>query len=126
MIETLEPRIAPATLTGRAIVTYLDADGDLVTLKFSKALFTDLVTANQILQFDSGSVDGDNSIPQKLRLVDLSNNSVAPLAKGLWISLSAKRSGSGDGLADVAYIKATGIDLGRINVSGDLGGTDDG
>jgi hypothetical protein len=60
-IEPLEPRIAPATLTGH-VLTYTDVDGDKVVIGFSKGMLTDAM-----FTFDTGSVDGDNSVRQQLQ-----------------------------------------------------------
>src|SRR5581483_11634794 len=71
MLEPLESRIAPATLVNPTTITFQDHDGDLVTVKSSKAIFSSEATADLILHFDTGTVSGNNSVKQQLQLVDL-------------------------------------------------------
>jgi hypothetical protein len=93
--------------------TYLDENGDLVTVTTSKGAFE---TAN--FAFDSAG--------KQLRILDLSaNNSVA----GADLTFTAvPQSGAGDGKIKVGYIKAQsgslGIDLGLVKLPGDLGKID--
>src|SRR6516225_2771332 len=55
-VELLETRLAPATLVNPTTITYQDTDGDVVTLRLSKPIFTSVETANQLLTFDTGNV----------------------------------------------------------------------
>lgn len=88
-------------------ITFLDVDGDNVTVKLSKPLLT-----AAILKFVPGSA--------QLKSIDLTSLGVA--AKGLNITTSAVRSPQGgDGFAALGEIIATGIDLGAVVVDGDLG-----
>ncbi len=129
LIELLEQRVAPAALVNPTTVTFTDADGDLATLKISKPLFTS-ANVNTVLKFDTGTVDQSNATHQQLQTIDLTQ-----LAgdNGISLTLSAQQAGGGDGKVDVGQIKAisisgttlgTGIDLGAVKISGDLGRID--
>ena len=70
-LEQLETRLTPATLVSPTTVTYQDADGDAVTIRASRPIFTDEAAANAILTFSVGGVIGTNILPQQLQRVDL-------------------------------------------------------
>ena len=113
--EKLEDRIAPAVLLNAKTLTYFDADGDIVTLTISKGKLTaaDFVFD---LPFDSGE-------RQQLRLIDFAGD----LGKaGANLSISAEPEAGGNGVVDVGYIKALGIDLGNVTIDGDLARIDAG
>ena len=114
-IEPLETRIAPA-----AVFTYIDADGDDVTLKTSKGTLADLEAAG-VLTFSSA----DQAAPRQLQRIDLSADVDF---EGTDLIITAKRNATrgGDGFADVGYLDATGRDLGAVSVAGDLGRIDAG
>jgi len=115
MPEPLEPRIAPATLVNAHVVKYTDIDGDHVTIHSSASLFT-TANVNNLLTFSTGSVDGA-STPQQLQLINLTAVNVP----GDNISVTVQQAGSGDGLANVGFIRS-GLALGHVLVQGDLGG----
>jgi hypothetical protein len=126
-IEGLEGRIAPATLLpGATTVTFTDADGDLVTVKFSKPILTSAVVANAVLKFSSGdgAVNGSNTALEQLQLIDLIQ--IATAATGTSITISAEQAGAGNGVADVGQIRANGAALGAVKIDGDLGQIDAG
>jgi hypothetical protein len=100
MIETLEARIAPA-----AVVTYTDLDGDLVKITASKGPL-----ALNKLTFVGGGTEG------QLAKLDLTDSAF----DGAKITFSVTRKSGGDGLAHVGFIDATGRDLDRVVVKGDL------
>ena len=100
-IEILESRIAPAALT------FLDVDGDIVQIFSSKGTDAQLGAAAQFLAGSSG---------QQLQVLNLASNSVFA---GANISIDVV-GGTGDGLVDVGFIRAPGLDLGRVHVDGDL------
>ena len=102
-------------------VTYLDKDGDKVTVKFSKPLLT-AGNVNNVFHFDTGMVDDGVPALQQLRYLDLS----ALATNGLGVTFTVVRSATGDGLVNVGAIKSAGFDLGRILVPGDLGQIDGG
>src|SRR4030095_3718872 len=115
--EFLEPRIAPATLTGH-VLTYTDIDGDRVAVTISKGTI-----APTMFTFDTGSVDGDNTVKQQLQLIDLSS---ATGVGGADITVKVTRAGGGDGLAAIGRINAGINDLGHVTIKGDLGVIDAG
>jgi len=106
-IEPLEPRIAPATLTGR-VLTYTDTDGDQVTVKFSKGT---LEQGN--FTFDNAF---DTSGAQQLQLIELNGNQAF---KGVKITVSVVQNG-GDGLVNIGTLDASGVDIGKVTIAGDL------
>jgi hypothetical protein len=121
-LESLESRIAPAgVFVNSKTVKYTDVDGDTVTLTSSVALFTknDANNTNNIGDFLTFT-DG------KLSRLDLTTNPGKPSAAGAAISIVATPSstGQGDGLVNVGYIEASGIDLKSVVVDGDLGQID--
>ena len=118
-LECLESRLAPATLVNPTTLTYQDVDGDLVTVKISKPVF-DSATINSVFTFDMGSVNGSKSTPQQLQRIDLTPLGAA--VSGASLSVAAQRSSTGgNGLVNVGFINATGIDLSSVQVQGDLG-----
>lgn len=130
LIEPLESRIAPATIINPTTVTYQDVDGDTVTIKLSKPLFNDANVGNiaDILVFDIDGVGGSNDLKQQLQAIDLTKLSSLAAAKGVNITVSAKRSpvNGGDGFVNVGAIFAQDIDLGTVTIKGDLGQIDAG
>lgn len=111
MIERLEARIAPAALSASGkLLTYTDGDGDLVHVTFTSPM------AQGDFLFSSGSVDGDISIHQDLSMITLTGK---PAGIGLTLSASPQ-NGQGDSHANIEYINATGLDLGKITIDGDL------
>src|SRR3954453_19430181 len=116
-IEPLESRIAPATLAGH-LLTYTDLDGDHVSISISKGTL-----APGMFTFDTGSVNGDNSVHQQLRLIDVS---AAAGVSGANVMLTVVKAGAGDGLAAVGRINAGTNDLGVVLIKGDLGVIDAG
>src|SRR4030095_13141601 len=78
VIEALEGRIAPATLIDGSTVQFTEADGDVITITFSKVLFNklpsaeDTITQNNlddIFKFSSGSFITE--VSQDLQRIDL-------------------------------------------------------
>jgi hypothetical protein len=112
-IEPLESRIAPATVVSPTEVTFLDKSGYLATVTISKPLFT-AANVNKVFTFDTGAVNGDNTVQQQLELLNIMK--LGPGASTIDITISAAT-----GAVDVGYINAGGIDLGTVNIGGDLG-----
>lgn len=104
LIEPLETRIAPAVLIGASgrTATFTDVDGDLATVSVSAGTLT---TANFEL---AGS--------GQLRLIDLSAGGF----DGANLTVTAKKSATGDGRVNVGTIDSTAHDLGVVKVNGDL------
>jgi hypothetical protein len=118
----LESRQTPATFVSPTTLTYQDVDGDNVTVKLSKPLLTSATVAGNVFTFDTGGVDGDNSHPQQFQSIDLTQLP-AGSATGVSVTVTATRSPTtgGDGFAAVGLVNATGIDLGKVMIDGDLG-----
>jgi hypothetical protein len=118
-VERLEAREMPATLVNPTTVTYQDVDGDDVKVVFSKAILT-ANNVNSIFTFDMGNVNGSNATKQQLQSINLS---AIAAAAGTAITVTATHSAAngGDGFAAVGQIDATGLDLGAVNIDGDLG-----
>ncbi len=133
-IEPLEARIAPATIISATTVTFQDIDGDNVTIKVSKPIFTDAPTAAGLVDF-TGSAFTDSG-PQQLNALFLQNLGAAN--NGLDVSITAKRSPITGGNGEVAFNSldasgvngitglGTGIDLGKVLVQGDVNSLDAG
>ncbi len=117
--NSLESRVLLATLVGTNKVTYQDADGDDVTVTFSKA-FLSTTNVNAIFTFDTGTVDGNNATKQQLLSINLLE---AVGVQGTNITSVAVRSAArgGDGFAAVGEIVGLGFDLGTVTIDGDLG-----
>lgn len=100
-IELLEARIAPATFT------FAEADGDKVTIRTSTGSDQGLAAAMTIV---SGQI-------QK---IDLSSILFGVEFAGTNLSVTVNRAPGGDGQAHVGFLKAEGIDLGKVTIQGDL------
>lgn len=104
--EVLEPRITPASVS----ITYTDGDGDLV--KITARISGDAAPLDASdLVFTDGDPDGQLSV---LKLTE-------PGFTGASISFKITRKAGGDGQAHVGFIDATGVDLDKVIVKGDLG-----
>lgn len=102
--------LAPTISANGKTATFLDRDGDLVTVKTSKGT----LKASQFLIHAVGEDGG--------QLARLTLNDPQDGFAGAKISISAKRvDGFSDGKVNVGYINASGIDLGSLTVAGDLG-----
>jgi hypothetical protein len=133
--EILEPRIAPATLLpGGKALTYIDGDGDLVTVKTTKGIFLDPLTSGGALQFTFGATATGTG--EQLKVLNLSG---FPEFDGTNLTITAEpfdvdHDGHlhGDGVVNVGYIHGrnvpgnAGIDFGAVVVRGDLGSIDAG
>ncbi len=143
--EPLEGRIAPALLLGPSALQYTDTDGDLVTVKFSKAVFVKNSTETQsqfetrisnVVHFKSGHLTQDASRGglatdveelQWLNLTAFVTPGAASPVSGSDVSITAAKVGVlGDDLVNVGYIQANngnvlGLALGAVTVDGDLG-----
>ena len=112
MIELLENRIAPAAIFVSALMgAYTDEDGDTVFVRFSKPI----LTASNVATVLPTTAAGAGNHLDKIVLAGIAG------ASGTDITVTARVSGNGDGLMNIGTIDATGIDLGIVNVHGDLG-----
>jgi hypothetical protein len=138
-IEALEGRIAPAALIDASTVQFTEADGDIVTIHFSKPLFTKLASAEETITLNnldnifkfSGNTTFINDAPQDLQRIDLTKvkpigTSTANPANGISFTIDAETpmGGLGDGLSKIGGINATGLTLGNVSIEGDLGQID--
>lgn len=98
-VEPLDARIAPA-----ALLTYTDVDGDLVKIIVSKGTLTGHATFTE------------SGVGQHLDLLNLTDDSFA----GTKLIFKVKAGPNGDGFANVGFIDATGNDLKKVVVKGDL------
>lgn len=106
-IEILEARIAPAAVfVSPTTATYDDADGDHVTVKFTKPILTPGVGGNV------NSVLTENGAG----LFVLNLTGLA--ATGTGISVTAQLAGNGDGFANVGYVNSGGLALGGSVLGG--------
>src|SRR4030095_2034232 len=118
-IEPLEARIAPAAvLVNATTANYNDVDGAHVTVTFSNPILTAANVSSVLLVVSSFGGD-------VLKAIDLTG--IGSSAQGTNIAITASLApGTGDGLANVGRINATGIDLGSVKVKGDLAAIDAG
>ncbi len=96
----------------RKSATWKDVDGDLVTLKSTKAV----LDAADFTFEAQGALGGE-----VLRILNLSNEGAA--AKGAGLALTAKFdkvNNLGDGSVHIGYLNATGVDLGVVAIAGNL------
>ena len=91
--------------------TFTDEDGDLVTIKSSRAM-----EAGEFKIIASG--DGG-----QLAFLDLRSGSGFANAN-IKIKAKTPQGGNGDGFVNVGFIDASGVVLGKISVKGDLGQID--
>lgn len=108
-IEALESRIAPATIVNPTTVTYTDIDGDLVTITVSKGDLTGRLTFLPVL------ADGTNT-PQQLQIINLALPQFANADLDIVVNNT-----NGDGYAHVGFLNAKGVDLGDVDIFGDVG-----
>lgn len=130
-LEPLEPRIAPAKLISASAFSYTDIDGDTVRVTFSKPILT-AANFDTLVNLTGGLAGTGNQDLIGLDLVGL-----PATANGLNIAIVATPTRTaGDGAVSGVYIDAfdydtntdviTGIDLGVVNIDGDLTSIDAG
>jgi hypothetical protein len=122
--EPLEPRLALATLLNPTMLQFADVDGDRVVVSFTHGMlsidnftFTPAGAGEQLQTIDIG-VDPPEAPPPADAPQALADGGLA--GADLTVAVT-KRGRHGDGLVNVGFIDATGIDLGKIRVRGDLG-----
>ena len=118
-VTQLEMRLAPATLVSPTTVTYLDEHSQRVNVQVSQPVF-EQTTINQVFTFKSGSVNGSNTSPQQLQELDLTQLTNPSAASGAALTITVTSPGTAQPV-EVGLINATGIDLGAVQVQGDLG-----
>jgi hypothetical protein len=115
--ELLEERLAPATLVNPMMVRFTDVDGDRAIVAVSGGMLT--------LDNFTFVAAGKGEQLQTIRLADeieegLQSAGADFNGKYLLVGVTHRARG-GDGLVNVGFIDALGIDLGRVRVAGDLG-----
>ena len=118
-IEALETRIAPAgviafTADGKT-ATWTDVDGDAVKLVVSKGTLDETLF----------TIDDSSALGLLVEKVDLTNST---LFSGTKVTVTSTRNplAGGDGTVNLGFIDATGVSLGAVSVTGDLGRIDAG
>ena len=112
-IETLESRIAPASLNAALnVLTYKDLQGDSVKISFSHPVASGDFTFNNAF-----ASTGD----QQLQLIDIDGQTAL---NGINIAVSVTHAPGGDGLAAIGAINAAGVNLGKVTIPGDIGQID--
>ncbi len=104
--------VTPTFSTDFKTATFTDVDGDLVTVKTTAGTF-DTTNFRVFLEFGAVTVGG------RFSMLDLSDEEF----DGANITITAKRSVTlgGDGLVNLGFLDATGVDLGVFSLKGDLG-----
>ena len=116
-IEPLESRIAPAIIIAANALSakWTDVDGDLVTLNVNKPVL------------DLGNFQyGPRGLGDEV-------NKISVIVAGLDITITAKPQDvnadglkEGDGLVNIGWISASGVNLGKVSIAGDLAEIDAG
>jgi hypothetical protein len=104
-LEQLESRLAPAS-----VLAFTDVDGDRVAVTSNRG---DLTARGTFAAVGAG---------QQLRSLDLTD----PAFQGAALTTRVTRAPGGDGLVNIGHIDATGRDLAKVTVHGDLGAIDAG
>ena len=113
-LEELENRLVPtASLLNPQTVIWTDVDGDSCSAQISKGSFA----LDDFTFVSSG-------LGQQLEEIDLTQSDVVGVAGANLVINATQVPPVGDGLVNVGYINATGIDLNVVVVSGDLGRID--
>lgn len=116
-LEPLEARIAPASLVyisnGGKIASWIDVDGDHVTVTATKAIFAEADFT--FLPQETGDLGS------QLALLDLHTKGTGFNGVGLKFTATRNRIfHAGDGSVNIGRIDATGLDLGAVSIPGDL------
>lgn len=92
---------------------YTDIDGDIVRVTSSKGTSESLQAI-----VNAGLANHDPTQASQLQTLDFSANEEFA---GTNIKIAVRGKAVGDGLANLGYLNATGIDLGSVGIKGDLG-----
>lgn len=103
-----------ANIGNGKVITFFDVDGDLVTIKVTKGT---LDSSNLVFE-PRGTVGG-----QQLLTLDLSDSE---FAKANVFATAKRTTLGGDGYVNAGFLDATGVDLGVVQIDGDLGQIDAG
>jgi hypothetical protein len=114
-LDLLESRLAPATFRNN-VLTFQNTDGDTAIVALTRALPSG-VTADDVFKFDTGTATDGNTTPQVLQEIDLTK-----FPNGTGVTVAAVNPTTRKlSTADVGWIDGTGVNLGVVRVSGDLG-----
>jgi hypothetical protein len=105
-VRSLSVELPGARIVNAKTATFIDADGDRVTIKVSKGTLT---TDNFLL---GAAANGRGS---------LTGITLGPDFGDANLTVKVKKAGGGDGLAHVGFINAGGVDLDKVSVKGDVG-----
>jgi hypothetical protein len=117
--QLLENRQLMATLLSSSAVSYQDIDGDQVTVNFSGRFLT-ASNVNSIFQFTGGTGGVNGSNVARQQLLSLNLGSVPGAARTSITTTVTPRAGLPSNV-HIGQIMAEGIDLGDVNISGNLG-----
>ena len=106
------------TIVNPLTATYTDQDGDKVTVKISGAA-AGAALSKADFTFASGQFGS------QLRLLNFADD-MQEWAKASITITAVPVAGKGDSFATIGYINATGVDLGKVTINGDLGQIDAG
>lgn len=106
-VRGLTAALPGVTIVNSKTAAYIDADGDRVTIKVSKGT----LTADNFLL---GAVTGGRGSLTGITLG-------GPDFDDANLTVSVKKAGGGDGFAHIGFMTATGTDLGKVSIKGDLG-----
>jgi hypothetical protein len=106
------------TIVNNTTATYIDQDGDKVTVKLTGAAAGAALGADDFT-FSAGQFGS------KLKLLNLSDDGQEWAHANITIN-AVPLAGLGDSFATIGYINAVGVDLGKVSVNGDLGRIDAG
>jgi len=113
-VTTLAPTFVAAN--GRS-ATFLDTDGDLITVTINKGTLT---AANFLYRGINGGTGGT------IESIDLTAGANPAAFKGATLTVKAAKAVGGDGFVNIGRVNATGIDLAKVTIPGDLGQVDAG
>lgn len=106
-IVTLAPLVGTASANGKSL-TFRDVDGDIVTIKTTKGR----LSAANLTGYQTGGPNGAGLF-QKL--------SLDATFTGANLTITAKPSADGgNGFVNLGWLDATGVDLGTVNIAGDV------
>ena len=106
------------TIINATSASYIDQDGDKVTVKITGAAPTAALSPDDFT-FSAGQFGS------QLKMLNFSDDA-QEWAKASITITATPLAGKGDSFATVGYIHAAGVDLGKVSVNGDLGRIDAG
>ena len=116
-LKGVAARGAGLTFVSDQVVTFSDVDGDLVRIKVSRGT----LSASDFVVIPSGQ-------GLQIRTINFSDDTIDAVNEfsGAALKVKSIARNQGDGLVNIGFINATGVDLGLVRVDGDLGQIDAG